>query len=448
VFMLATPGLTRAGEPVNGILFLCESVRSDALGFMGNPLAHTPNLDRLAAQGIPFENAFTTSGDSASSRHTLFTGRFLRPDDWDESALERMRGRGDWTASPLLDGLSQAGFRVGYVRTEPTVLTETGGSTAAGGELASRRDTPAALARPAVEFLEGPEERPFFLTVDFSCGEQGLSSPPDLAAFAYDEALVGHLFTDERFSRPRHGADPDVSRLPVFLQRSLNREIWAFTLRTGEAYEETLAGYHRMVSEIDSTVGRVLARLKELDLRGDTVVYFASSHGVHLGAMGLGGGWLPHEPVMRIPLLIYDPRIPVSERGRREEMVLLADLAPTVFSLAGVAAPGNSATGFEGKNLGPILRGDPGAEGREAFLFQNRVAPHRIPAAEAVRTKRWKYIRYLNSDPLYEELFDLEADPLERHNLAESEELASVRQMMEEKWGELRKQTGVRPRVE
>ncbi len=169
-----------------------------------------------------------------------------------------------------------------------------------------------------------------------------------------------------------------------------------------------------------------MAELKRLKLDHNTVVIFTSDHGSLLGDHGLFGKWLMYENSIKVPLIIFDPRITSKvASGRRDEIALGIDLAPTMLSLAGIAAP----AAMQGRDLMPIVRRE-STKWRSEFYYEHtyNTNPPRAPIAkcEGIRNMRWKYTRYPDSEPLFEQLFDLDADPLEQTNLAGDPEQAEL----------------------
>ena len=156
------------------------------------------------------------------------------------------------------------------------------------------------------------------------------------------------------------------------------------------------------------------------------------------GAHGLAGKWIMYEESIHVPLIIRDPRLPASTRGRRAQMALNIDLAPTILSMAGC----RFLPVMQGIDLQPILR-DPKAKGREDWYYEHvyttRPAEKSIPKSEGVRTERWKYIRYTDTQPLLEQLFDLAADPHEGRNLASEAAFAEMLAKLRARCTEYRK---------
>jgi arylsulfatase A-like enzyme len=174
----------------------------------------------------------------------------------------------------------------------------------------------------------------------------------------------------------------------------------------------------------DLAIGRIRETLKEIGRDENTVVIFCSDNGSMWGAHGIVGKWNMYEESIRVPMMIYDPRLPKSTQGTRDQMALNIDLTATVMEMAGVPAPH-----MQGKSLLPILK-DPKTEGRKEWYYHHdvysRSSGKPLPKAEGVRTERWKYIHYKDTNPVQEELFDLEEDPKETTNLAGNPEYATV----------------------
>jgi arylsulfatase A-like enzyme len=197
-------------------------------------------------------------------------------------------------------------------------------------------------------------------------------------------------------------------------------------------YEHSVKSYYRLISGVDRVVGRIVAKLAEKGFSQRTVILYTGDHGFYLGERGFAGKWFPHEVSIRVPLVIYDPRLPEARRGRRcQEMALNIDLAPTMLELAGVDVP----EAMQGKSLLPLVGGEAVAW-RTEFFYEHLFRHGRIPCTEAVRTERHKYIQFLDTDPPYEELYDLKSDPEEAHNLAadpaHADELEQMRKKLDE----------------
>jgi arylsulfatase A-like enzyme len=155
-----------------------------------------------------------------------------------------------------------------------------------------------------------------------------------------------------------------------------------------------------------------------------TTAICCSNRACILTGHGLSGKWLMYENSIRVPMIVYDPRIDKNLAGtRRDEMVLSIDLAPTLLALAGLEAPES----MQGSNIMPIVKQE-FVPWRKHYYYEHtyQTEPPRspIPRSKGIRTQRWKYIRYPDTVPVYEQLFDLKSDPLEQKNLAMHQEHA------------------------
>jgi arylsulfatase A-like enzyme len=182
-----------------------------------------------------------------------------------------------------------------------------------------------------------------------------------------------------------------------------------------------------------------MAALRASKLDDNTVVIYTSDNGEFGGAHGLSGKWLMHEESIRVPLIIRDPRLPARLRGsRREQMALNIDLAPTMLRLGGVSVPSI----MQGRDLGPLLSGSP-VSWRDDWYYEHTYVPEDdrplIAQSEGVRATRWKYIRYIDLAPRYEQLFDLVNDPLERQNLAGKAEHKATLEAFRKRWMQIRR---------
>jgi arylsulfatase A-like enzyme len=181
------------------------------------------------------------------------------------------------------------------------------------------------------------------------------------------------------------------------------------------------------ITGIDKLLGKLLKKLEEQGVADNTIIVFTSDHGLLHGEHGLGGKVLLYEPSIRIPLIVYDPRVNIAVT--RKELVALLDIAPTLLELTGLPVPRE----VQGKSLKPLIQGID-AKWRDVLFFENNMTIQHYPRMESVRTQRWKYIRYFDKnkdqkyedmllasingeEPIYEELFDLRNDPVEYHNM-------------------------------
>jgi arylsulfatase A-like enzyme len=221
-------------------------------------------------------------------------------------------------------------------------------------------------------------------------------------------------------------------------------DLYAYTLyRDEEVFQETQRVYYSLVSGMDHAIGRIRAELETLGLAENTVVIYMSDNGSFLGARMLSGKELLYAESARCPLIVVDPRLPGTSRGATSDTLLSAiDIAPTLLELAGCEIP----TAVQGRSIVPVLS-DRSAVLHDAVFIENHYtgmgwgsSPESKRMKEelgnfesrAVVTDRYKYIRYDNTNPVTEELFDLKSDSDESTNVAANPEMEEVLEMMRE----------------
>ncbi len=439
---LVVPILQAQERGPNIILLVADDQRWDTLGITGNPVIQTPQLDRLGREGVVFDHMFVTTSICATSRASIFTGQYARRHGvWDFST--------ELSVSQLnetyLGVLKQAGYRIGFVGkwgvgNPPAGILDFDRAFPGQGNYwfqdgPRRRHLTEWMGDQAVQFLVGASEdsRPFCLSVSFKAPHVQDSYDLSQNPFPYGPETAA-LYRDDSIEAPRTAAPDFFERLPTIIQDSENRMRWAVRFWGPSRYQESVKGYYRLISGIDNVVGRIRESLQQLDLDRNTVILFTGDNGFFLGESGLAGKWLPHEPSIRVPLLVYDPRAGTGASGRRiDELVLNIDLAPTIVQLAGQAIPKR----MQGKSLLALIQGEAGGW-RNEFFYEHLFEHPRIPRSEGVRTQRWKYFRYIDTDPLIEELYDLKTDPFEEHNLAGDPDFADDLHEMRAAWKRLR----------
>lgn len=416
------PAISSAKEhrPPNILLMLGDDHRWDALGCMGNPIINTPNLDRLAGEGVLFKNNFTTTPICGASRASIMTGQYAGT-------------TGIYASEPLSPTqvqqtywmkLKQAGYRIGFIgkfgvgSTIETMPSEAfdywKGFPGLGIYFPQGPHGPhlTHIIRDQVnEFLVNtPQDKPFCLSVSFK------------APHVQDQAPEQYLPSMDTLSLyrdvniPPHGraGSQDIERFPLAIQHSESRHRWGVRFSTPATYEASIKGYYRLISGIDAAIASIRETLNKRGLADNTIILYSADHGIFNGEHGLAGKWYPHEESIRTPLIIFDPRLPVNIRGQhREALTLNIDLHSTVLEMAGI--PPQAST--QGQSLVSLLSEDR-RDFRSIFFIEHHMTYGGwIPSSEAIRTKRWKYIHYTDYASPYEELYDLENDPYEVNNL-------------------------------
>jgi len=426
---LCSTAAPSAPKRPNILFLLTDDQRYDTLGCNGNRIIHTPHLDRLSRRAVNFDRAFVTTSICAPNRACILTGQYAaRHGMWyfgkDLSPEQLAR------TYPAL--LKRAGYRTGFIGKygvgKPPGKDVFDFNRGFGGQGrflvkvdGKPRHLTSVMADQAVEFLDGCRAgQPFHLSISFKAPHVQDSPSVKSEQFPFDPSpRIAGLYKTITIPPPPTATSEYFDRLPDFLKNSENRSRWAVRYWGPRRAQESLKGYYRLISGVDAAVGRILQKLKTAGFADDTVVIFSSDHGQYLGEYGFAGKWYPHEVSIRIPLIVCDPRLPKSRHGTRtRDFALSIDIAPTILDLAGVRPP----KAMQGRSLVPLVRGATPSDWRKEYYYEHHFQPPwkgmTIPRSEGIRTQRWKYIQYIDSKPLYEELYDLEVDRHESVNLA------------------------------
>jgi arylsulfatase A-like enzyme len=197
--------------------------------------------------------------------------------------------------------------------------------------------------------------------------------------------------------------------------------------------------YYRMITGLDRVMGRVLDELKRLDMADNTIVIFSGDNGYYKGSRGFAGKWSHFEESLRVPLVIYDPRLPESQRGRvLGQMALNVDIPTTIVDAAGLPLPAT----HQGRSLLPLVRGAEAGPWRTDFFCEHLMNHRDIPKWEGVRGERYVYARYFEHPEQGEFLHDLKTDPDQLVNLVSDPKYAAELKQMRDRCDELRDELG------
>lgn len=422
---MATGSAAKAdGKRPNIIFLLSDDQRWDALGCMGNPIIKTPSIDRLASNGTLFRNSYVTTPICCTSRASFLTGQYACRhgiDDFFTDFTPEVLN----TTYPMI--MRDNGYYTGFVGkygvgNKPETMPEDRfdawygfpgwGTYEQTDEDGNYRHLTRIMGDQCLDFLENaPDDKPFNLSVSFKAphvqDEDERQFIPDPA---YDD-----LYADIDIPVAETADDKYFKAMPEFLRTSEARVRWKMRFPTPEKHQRSVKNYYRLITGIDVVVGDMMKKLDELGIADNTVIVYMSDNGFYLGEHGFAGKWFGHEESIRVPLIIHDPRTAKCYQGRElDEMALNIDIAPTILSLAGINVPDT----MQGKNLMPLVQGD-SVDWRHDFLFEHHFDSHPLIAkSEGVVGEQYKYLKYYELNPSYEELYDTVNDPLEKNNLA------------------------------
>ena len=450
VLAALAPPAAAADRP-NFVFLFADDQRYDAVGAVQReqgdkgrfPWFKTPNMDRLAAEGVRFRNAFVVNSLCSPSRACFLTGRYSH-------------ANGVWNnGTPLGDSLvthatllRAAGYSTGYVGkwhmdAQPTrpgfdwFASFTGqGSYFNANFLVNgkpeRADewTDDRSAGYAIRFLEAEraKDRPFVLVVGFKAPHGPFDPPKRLA---------------EAFAGEKARAVPNLGLPPGF-----NPDLGKPKPPAGDRVDVNLS-YFRCIAGVDENVGKVLAALDRLKLAEDTVVVYASDNGFYLGEHTLADKRSGYDESLRIPLLVRYPKSGL-KGVTHDDLVLNVDLAPTFLDLAGVPVPKE----MHGKSWKTLLAKEAPREAfRASFFYEyfrengpkkapaTAVGGYNTPTMTGVRTATHKLLKYRDR-PEWSELFDLATDPFETKNLFADPGHAATRAKLEKEYDRLAAELG------
>ncbi len=455
VLVVSLSGACAAETARPNVLFIVSDDLNNLLGCYADPLAKTPNIDRLAARGVLFNKAYCAFPLCGPSRNSMLTG--LYPNSTGIHANAQIFRQTIPSQLSLPQAFRQAGYlaaRVGKLyhynvpnsigtdghddpgsweiecnpagvdrmEEHPSITTLTPNQF--GGTLswfASKKSdehhTDSLLATDAEWILERcakNRSRPFFLAVGFFRPHTPYVAPKEPYFGMHPEATMP-LVT---------GVKEDQADIPPAGLGSYKKEQDKLTDTTRRQARQA---YNASISFMDAQVGRVIDALDRLGLADNTIIVFTSDHGYHVGEHGLWQKQSLFEESARVPLLIVAPGR--SKAGARSEsLVSHVDLFPTLADLCGVAKPKN----LQGQSLAPMLS-EPETVGRGWALTQvvrgGRINRGGASAAigddggrffgYSLRTQRWRYTEW-GEGKAGKELYDHDADPKELTNLADN----------------------------
>ena len=447
--LASTAALAADPQRPNVLVIFTDDHAQHALSCYGSKVNQTPHLDRLAAEGARFTNSFVTNSICTPSRATLLTGQYSHVNG--VPVFNRFDGGHDHLAKRLQAG----GYHTGVVGkwhlgSDPTgfdrwiVLPGQGRYLdpeflVPGGTLTIDGHCTAVTTELGLEFLRTrPAGQPFFLMLHHKAPHREWT-PDDRNRAKFAGAVIPEPATlfDDYATRPAAlpaneqtiardltrrdlKLEPPAGLAPKARQQWLNAKpmevdvdgrVLTGTDLVRWKYQRFMQDYLACVQGVDDGVGRVLDWLEAEGLGDETVVIYTTDNGWYLGDLGLYDKRFMYEPGLRVPLLVRGPGIAAG--ATPDAFVANIDLAPTILDLAGLPVPES----IQGRSVVPLLRGERPADWRRSVYYRYYHDPghHNTRAHYGVRTATHKLIHYWKQDAW--ELFDLEKDPAEQHNL-------------------------------
>ena len=463
----------------NILFIMSDDHAAQAIGAYGSKINQTPNLDRLAREGMLFQNCFCTNSICTPSRAVILTGKYSH-----KNGVLTLNDRFDGSQQTFPKLLQLAGYYTGMVgkwhlKTQPTgfdyynvlpgqgryfdpILKEIGNPWR---ETYVREGyVTDVITDIALEFLEArPKDKPFCLMYHHK-------APHDM--WEYDEKHAGlyegvdvpepgNLFDDykNRGEAIRRTTEKISMDETIFLHDTQGDQFDTVRAEIGHlppveqkkaAYQIYIKAYLRCIASVDDNLGRVMDYLDESGLAENTIVVYTSDQGFFLGEYGLFDKRFMYEESLRMPLLIRYPK-GVEAGTTTDAIVSNVDFAETFLDYAGVEIPDD----MQGRSLKPVLSGNTPDDWRQSVYYRYWMhLPHfRVAAHYGVRNHRYKLIYYYGealgaagaidekTTPEWE-LFDLEKDPHEMNNVYNDPAYAQVVQDLKAELSRLREELG------
>ncbi|MCP5113769.1 MAG: sulfatase [bacterium] len=404
----------------NIIVIVTDDQRPDAMGCHEGEstlsFMETPNMDRLASEGVRFRNAFVTTSLCSPSRAPMLSGKYVH-----SHRVNRLRADlpADCPIFPAM--LREGGYETGFVGKwhlgpdsdvpEPAFdywAGVRGQGKYADPELNINGEQQAVsgyseevFADLAIDWVKRDRRQPFFLWMAHKAPHSPCTPPAHLET----------LFDDLTVPLPATYNEKHDDK-PTWFVDCHDHDAFHQLLYPEENYQKYVKNYCRTLASVDENLGRMLEALDESGLAEDTAIFYLGDNGHFLGEHQLYSKMLAYEESIRIPLLARYPRGGPA-RQTHDELVLNVDLAPTILEVAGLAPPDD----FEGHSAMALARGEEAPDWRQSFLYEYFTSGWGVPSLECVRTADgWKYVRFAD----WEQMYNLNADPIEVNNLAQA----------------------------
>jgi arylsulfatase A-like enzyme len=472
------------GDDRPNIVFICADDHAyQAISAYGDPrkLVETPNIDRLAREGMRFDRCLVPNSICGPSRASILTGKYSHKSGFYNNTNSRFDGAQDTFPKRL----RAAGYRTAIVGkwhlvSNPTgfddwrilpgqgeyynpVLIENGRRVGHEGYVTD------VITDAALDWLKGRDRsKPFLLMYHHKAphrewepplrhlghdGDRTYAEPPTLFD---DYGGRGKAERDQDMTIARTLNDNDLKLVPPPRLTREQRRAWdayygprnaAFRAAKPEGkelvrwkYNRYLHDYLACVKGVDEAVGRVLDYLDREGLSKNTIVVYTSDQGFYLGEHGwFDKRWI-FEESLRTPLLVRWPGV-VGPGRTDADLVSNIDLAPTFLEAAGLPIPGE----IQGRSLVPLLKGRAPDDWRKSFYYEyyEYPEPHHVRPHHGVVTDRYKLVRFDFPDMDSWELFDRQADPRELRDVSNDPEYAKVLADLKRELARLRSDLGV-----
>jgi choline-sulfatase len=448
-----------ADKPLNVVILICDQMRGDALGFLGSPNARTPNLNRLAANGVSFDNYFVNNPVCMPSRKSVFSGLYPHQ----HGSLTNRHGKPLEIGGTMIDYFKQRGYRMGYIGKNHTYvesallpLLDTADIRDREPFRAYNRYVPPEWhsdtywpseecyawrnTDKALRFFEGARDRnPFFLTVSYFDPHPPYMAPPEYTS----------RYHSDQMKLPEYIAPSALGGRLEDYCRAMK-----FDRIKDSALTETMRYYYASIEAmVDHQVGRIMTALSDRRLLENTVVLFTSDHGDFMGQhRAVRKAMFLYDALLHVPMIWHVPG--VTGHGRQTQALAQGiDIFPTLVDLTGGKPNGD----LPGRSLKPLFDGRSHPDAKSAIFTsagygewpRELVETNRLRSADPavplhtlvedlsdepqhrqsmIRTREWKLLLSESRSP---ELYRMNDGWMERKNLGGDKEYAGIRRELE-----------------
>jgi N-acetylglucosamine-6-sulfatase len=444
------PAAGKQARP-NVLFILTDDMRWDCMSCAGHPFFKTPNLDRLAKEGVRFTNAFITTSLCSPSRASLLSGLYAHSHGILNNFTDFPVNLSSWPRR-----LHDSGYETAYIgkwhmgekEDQPRPGFDFWMSHSGQGNYfdntfninGARRVIngyyTTVVTDAVIEWLKKPHTKPFACCFGHKAPHGGPIQP---------EPKYEHALDNVEISKPANVDEYERGK-PTWLKESV--PTWhgiGGPLYGQKDYGRFVRAYLGCIASVEESMGRILKTLEETGQLDNTIIVFTSDNGFALGEHGRVDKRTMYEESIRVPLLVRYPRL-VPAGKTVDQMVLNVDLAPSLLDLCGMPPLKK----IHGHSWRPLLEGR--TEGwrtswHYSYNYESEF-PY-TPNVRGVRTDRWKYIHYPHgdggADRYTAELYDLKNDPLERNNLINDPAMAGKVAEMKAELERLLASTGAVP---
>lgn len=436
------PQKIKKAKPRNVVFILSDDHRYDAMSFMGHQFAETPHMDSIAANGVHLKNAFVTTSLCSPSRASILTGLYT----FRHRVIDNQRAVPQGTLF-FPQYLQKAGYNTGFVgkwhmgsanddprpgfdywvsfKGQGNYLPPTPDYTINVNGKRVKQDgyiTPL-LTDYAMDFLEQQEgsDQPFMLYLSHKA-VHGPFTPED----KYRGKLANKPFVEAESSQPLK--DNSLNRPRWLLDQRNSWHGMDFPLHTDDGVEQIYKNYCEALCSVDDSVGAVMDRLKEMGIYDETLVIYMGDNGYLFGEHGLIDKRVAYETSSRVPMLMQCPEL--FQGGTVvDEVVANIDIAPTIMEAMGLRKPAH----MDGNSFIALAQGKE-IPWRDYFLYAYYWEQNypQTPTHFSLRGDQYKFTTYYGVWDT-NELFDIQADPMEQNNLIHDPRFAPQKAEMEKR---------------